>query len=124
MSAKTWADYCAREMHNCHRGAFSIDGTTVVFGNDGYGTDERSRLVLDLLRQDLDDLQLRELGFAASADGYTWAVLVEGDHAPELFSLVWEVAGIAYGREPAVQIYLSVQEQVAARECLRGGSAP
>lgn len=87
--AKGWAQWCYKENHRAHRGAFYCHGGLhVIFGNDGY-EDERVKREIEFVKAALKDRGIPVLGFGR-AFGYTWALLVR--HAPtmELDRLVWD----------------------------------
>lgn len=69
---------CHGEMMRFHRGATHWEhaGVTVVFGNDGYVENQRSRDDVLRVREYLAAMGIEELGFAVGEDGYSWAMLV------------------------------------------------
>lgn len=52
------------------------DGTSVLFGHDDYLRDPRARQEVTILRKDLRDRGIPELGFGLSDDGKTWVMVV------------------------------------------------
>lgn len=86
--AAEFANACL--MHK-HRGVIDCDTCFVIFGNDGYAVDQRSRKeaaeVWGALKQ-------HDIQFGLSSDGNTWAFVVT-DHSQshfdreELEDLVW-----------------------------------
>src|SRR5262249_21215280 len=54
-------------------------GVIGVFGNDNYIAEVRSRREVEVVRQQLRELGVQEVGFGLSIDGYAWALLVRGD---------------------------------------------
>jgi hypothetical protein len=87
------ADFANQFLMHRHRGVINCDSYYVIFGNDGYATDQRSRKecadVWRRLRQHHDT----ETGF--SSDRMTWAIVLT-DHSQSLFDeveldhLVWD----------------------------------
>ncbi len=79
------AVYSRRKLEHVHRGALLIrcigDGSMIaaVFGNDNYRCDEKVRREVDLVRQQLRESAIEELGFGVSHDGYSWTLLVKSD---------------------------------------------
>jgi hypothetical protein len=109
------ANYLHEEHFEVHGGAVLWQpGVVVVFGNDGYSQDERTREEVELVREKLRAAKLREIGFGADTveGGYTWAPLVEVDGAEyqtepgqkfhrvmltdSFFDLVWDARSVAY----------------------------
>lgn len=88
-----------------HRGVINCDSYYVIFGNDGYSTNQASRVeaadVWGALRQ-------HEMHFGLSNDGTTWAIVLT-DHSRTLFdedalvSLLWNT-------------WMTVCDQFSARE--------
>jgi len=137
MSKAKWNDV-ARELANeigehlfeAHRGAtHSADyiETFVVFGNDGYSEDERSKKEVEFLRSFVEkDDALHWLGFSTAEDGYSWVALIEHE-AVDLINIenaVWAAWGRACDPEhddTAVSGYEFVQRSIAhsaiARYC-------
>lgn len=79
------AVYARRKLENVNRGALLIrcigDGNMIaaVFGNDNYRSDEKVRREVDLVRQNLREAGIDEMGFGLSHDGYSWTLLVKTD---------------------------------------------
>jgi hypothetical protein len=82
-----------RDLFQAHRGVLSrSDGRLIIFGNDGYRQDQRSRQEVELLRGKLHDGGFTEEGFGTDpADGYTWVLIVA---APKAHSE--DRAGVAF----------------------------
>jgi hypothetical protein len=89
-SLKTFATmlaiYVKKTMESTPRGAMLIrcikDGAMVaaVFGNDNYIGDAKTRREVELVRQQLTQGSIEELGFGLDPDGSTWTILVRADH--------------------------------------------
>lgn len=81
------AVYARRKLDGVHRGALLIrcigDGNMIaaVFGNDNYRLDEKVRREVDLVRQNLREAGIEEMGFGLSHDGHSWTLLVKTDTA-------------------------------------------
>lgn len=106
-----------------HRGAMERGGATFLFGNDGYRQDETTRIQVEVLRQLLDEMGVKELAFATDDRedgedgdvGYTWAMLVNEPlpdrvDVHDLHETVWEawrVAGLR--RNPDGRSFEQVQ---------------
>lgn len=82
------AQDCARCQHDeafsAHRGVVEWGATYVIFGNDGFLQDHRTRAQVSILKQKLQDAGIAELGFGLDmrsedeADrGYTWALVTD-----------------------------------------------
>ena len=114
-------DFARRHMFSAHRGAIAAHGLTFVFGNDGYGEDQFSQREVELLREALAANETKEVTFATDTeDGYTWGMLVEGDHEDwandELWSF-WNQAWIEDGSEASeLEFVASVQKSWAFDE--------
>lgn len=83
---------CADVLHDqhfrCHRGAMTVNGYKVVFGNDGFDPtgDEAIRSQREVVRlvRTINEVNkvwnlpiLRITGFGVSSCGYTWAMRIE-----------------------------------------------
>src|SRR4051794_15343931 len=80
----------------CPLGYFKIPGVnasaiaTVVFGNDGYGWEDRAKREVAATRRFVAERGWTELGFGTSdaddtyEDDHTWVMLVDGDHVADL----------------------------------------
>ena len=78
-----FADFAFHGMIQAHRGAFTLQGMTLIFGNDGYEGDEGelcSQREVELFREVLAEEKIKEIAFATSGGGYTWAMVLEGEH--------------------------------------------
>jgi hypothetical protein len=77
------ADFAFHGMFPFNRGAFTFNGMTLVFGNDGYDDNDedlRSRREVELFREILAEQNIKEIAFATSGDGCTWAMVLEGEY--------------------------------------------
>jgi hypothetical protein len=80
------AVYARKKMDAINRGALLIrcvdDGHMIaaVFGNDNYRYDAKAHQEVALVRKQLREAGVEELGFGLSPDGYTWTLLVKTDH--------------------------------------------
>jgi hypothetical protein len=109
------ANYLHEEHFESHRGAVLWEpGVVVIFGNDGYSQDERTRKEVELVREKLRAAKIKEIGFGTDTaeGGYTWALLVEVDDdkyqteagqklhrvmlTNSFFDLVWDAWSVAY----------------------------
>ena len=95
--AQMLANVTAEKFQHIHRGAAWLhEGeVVVVFGNDGYSQDVRARLEVELLRQQIADAEMTEIGFVLNTlpvddCGYTWAMLVETNDIELLRTAVWD----------------------------------
>lgn len=108
-SAVTAADYIKAFHYPIHRGVFEIDLGFIVFGNDGYTGDNRTKREVQIVRERLKALGLPEPEFGVdSSEGWTWALVffpVKAFHAspPEFRRLieaaneiVWESWGVSF----------------------------
>lgn len=79
------AVYARKKMDSVNRGALLIrcigDGNMIaaVFGNDNYRYNEKVRREVELVRKQLKEASVEELGFGLSPDGYSWTLLVRTD---------------------------------------------
>jgi len=79
------ATYVRHRFPTQERGALLVkgaaDGDLIIgaFGNDRYLFDKRVVREVELVRQWLTAAGARELGFGLSADGHSWAMLVQID---------------------------------------------
>jgi hypothetical protein len=77
--------YARKNLAAAPRGTLLIrstrDGSMAVgvFGNDNYILDGKSRREAELVRRQLKEAAIEELGFGLSYDGYTWALLARPD---------------------------------------------
>jgi hypothetical protein len=103
-------DRVSVECFEAHRGAFWWDEDErigVVFGNDGYSSDERSQGEVDAIRWVLEtidgiglednDREHRELACATGNDGYSWVLICRLGHKLDISHLkliIWTVWGV------------------------------
>jgi hypothetical protein len=85
--ANMLAMYVRKNMESTHRGAMLIrcinDGAMVaaIFGNDNYRGDINTRREVELVRKQLKQGSVQELGFGMTAEGATWTLLVKADNS-------------------------------------------
>ncbi|MCE9546022.1 MAG: hypothetical protein K8T25_10950 [Planctomycetia bacterium] len=80
--AKRIANYVRGQRVEQHRGVIPLEkpGVSVVFGNDDYAKDMRTREQVRLLFQDAYETRVDILGFAVDdEDGAAWSVVVRCD---------------------------------------------
>ena len=71
------ADDIAECLFERHRGAYADEGVrVVVFGNDGFAEDHRSRSEVAQVVEVCLNLGLRLEAFGVCPEGYTWALVV------------------------------------------------
>ena len=72
------ANLIRREIPTADRTALHTgsDGASVLFGHDDYQNDPRARHEVAILRKNLRDRGIPELGFGTSDDGKTWVMVV------------------------------------------------
>ena len=79
------AMYTRKKMDTVNRGALLVrcvgDGSMIaaVFGNDNFRFDQKVRREVELVRGQLAEASIQELGFGLSHDGHSWALLVRAD---------------------------------------------
>jgi hypothetical protein len=79
------AMYVKQNMAATHRGAMLIrcinDDIMVaaIYGNDNYIGDAQTRREVELVRQQLTQSGVQELGFGLTPDGSSWTILVRAD---------------------------------------------
>ena len=98
--ARREANRAYEEMFSAHRGAFPsrVVGHTVIFGNDAYTSDGRTRAEVAKLRDYLGAKGIQEVGFGTGdVEGYTWAMIVRSGDSPALHTAVWWAWGHASG---------------------------
>jgi hypothetical protein len=65
-----------------------------AFGNDGYveenGAESESFKKVQKFRSELKALNIKELAFGTTKDGYSWSMLVEHDSATFINELLWD----------------------------------
>jgi hypothetical protein len=80
-AAKAAADFVGRCLFDQHRGVLDCGDKVVLFGNDAYDSDPRSRKEVELVRSGLEAMGLQAHGFGTGypdEDGNgSWAVVVE-----------------------------------------------
>lgn len=86
-----------------HRGSMPwSDEASIIFGNDGsikdgLGSPEsRTRREICNVQLALQDSGIAELGFATSASGSTWVILVASTEVKKLEDMVWNAFWAAY----------------------------
>jgi hypothetical protein len=103
--AVAMAVYVGDHLFSAHRGAMPWRqvGISVVFGNDGYRYDLRTKEEVETVRGVFKARGIKVLGFGVEPEeGYSWAMLVDSDDAPTLNAIVW-VAWMADAEPEAVQ---------------------
>jgi hypothetical protein len=81
------ADYIRRRLTDINRAALLVRSTltsnavAAVFGNDGYETNSTARREVELLRRQLRQADVEEIGFGVSTDGRAWTLLVKADNS-------------------------------------------
>jgi hypothetical protein len=79
--ARAAAEFVGHCLFHRHRGAFDCGDKVVLFGNDGYDVDARSRKEVELVRSGLEAMGVEAAGFGTgfSEDGgnWSWAIVVE-----------------------------------------------
>jgi hypothetical protein len=92
------ANYVGDNMFEAHRGAMSWRqvGIAVVFGNDCYADDDRTKEEVFLLREALSQVGAKVLGFGVdTSEGYSWAMIVEPPdnvNVPFLNRMIWQIS--------------------------------
>jgi hypothetical protein len=100
------AVYARKKLHEVPRGALLIrcisDGNMIaaIFGNDNFRFDPKVRREVELVRKQLKEAEIDELGFGLSHDGFSWALLVKAE-----VSRYQTVAGKAFQTE-MLKVYL------------------
>jgi hypothetical protein len=91
--AMGWATVAYTRDFSIHRGAWKVARSEcVVFGNDCFSDDIRSRIEVAQLAQELERLGVKIKGFGISKDGgYTWALRVAFKDDYLLDRLVWHI---------------------------------
>lgn len=91
--AEIAAEFASRFLMHRHRGVINCDSYYVIFGNDGFSEDHRSRKEShDLMRR----FRGHDLKFGLSGDRHTWAIVLT-DHTKTLYQeeeldhIVWDV---------------------------------
>lgn len=106
MNVKDWNQYAARlaplirkQIFEAHRGVFVLPDHRyyAVFGNDGYGSDERSKREVELFRSKVleGERDREEVGFGTDAENknYTWVLIIRDkeEESPGVASLMAKV---------------------------------
>ena len=100
------ADFANKFLMHRHRGVINCDSYFVIFGNDGYSSDQRSRIESSEVWR---KLRHHDPVSGMSSDGVTWS-LVLTDHSRSLFDedelnqLVWDTwmeVCDRYGQKPS-----------------------
>lgn len=81
-TATQWANYISENLFEHHRGAHfdDTDGVYILFGNDGYTQDDRSKEEVNFVRKNLSLFGATEVDFGLNdgvEDGYTWVMLID-----------------------------------------------
>ncbi len=125
--AKRAASYFADNHFRAHRGAapWQTLGVCVIFGNDDYAGDDRTKAEVAHVRAALKTTGTTELGFGVDDDkeGYTWAMIVQTEKCEDLVNLVWEGWREANGGEPP-DGFEAVQRGQALPAIMDKGNAP
>jgi hypothetical protein len=129
------ADYIQKKMFDAHRGVMIWhNGLIVVFGNDGFSRDEKTREVVSHVRETLRSelAPAKELGFGLSNApegypndaGYTWAIVCRAcdkvgvsDARDEIDNVLWAAWNESDGLGP--DDYVRVQRRIANSVILR-----
>ncbi len=72
------AAYYHEFRHAEHRGVEDFGYRCVVFGNDGFTNDTRTREEVRLVREAVAGMGLAEEAFGTDPSGYSWAMVVRG----------------------------------------------
>lgn len=133
--AKRAANHFRENHHEAHRGAMPWQtlGVCVVFGNDSYRTDERTRFEVELVRQVLTREGIKELGFGLSdEDSGSWAMMVQTDDHRMLVDLVWDAW--LQSRDPhslkrkswsdEAKVFRYAQQKIALTQITDAGNEP
>jgi hypothetical protein len=92
--ALNMAGYMNSNYFHVHRGASQLSQQLcVVFGNDGYSTDERAKLEAQAVKDWAEGADCLCSDIQIEPNGITWAVAVVGDHdiAEALKAITWDV---------------------------------
>jgi hypothetical protein len=103
-AARAAAEFAGHCLCHRHRGVLDCQDRVVVYGVDGYETDERSREQVDLFRRVLVECGLEESEFSTGFEGSSWAIVVnnfrrEEIDTDELNRRLWECWEQACGME-------------------------
>jgi len=71
------ANHASEKLMHFHRGTMMRRGRCIVFGNDSFEGDLRSRLEVVKLLGTVEKLGLEVEGFGAEEGGYSWALVVK-----------------------------------------------
>ena len=99
-AATAAAEFFCQCLCHRHRGVVNCDDKVLIYGNDCYADDPRSRREVELLIQRLKQLEIFKHEFGLSSDGNTWALLIRnyrGDDIPmdDLVTMVTDAWVIA-----------------------------
>jgi hypothetical protein len=122
--ARKAANHIAEHMFTAHRGAmpWRLLGVTVVFGNDGYGQDERARREVQIVRRVLAETGVAELGFATcDEDDYTWAMLIKAEDHAAWDAMLWAAWSHLNGTDEEDD---EIQRRIAADAIDQSGVKP
>ena len=132
--AAAMARYVADNMFEAHRGAmpWRQEKITVIFGNDGYGQDKRAKQEVALVREYLEEVGIRVLGFGTNPENnYSWAMLVQSQACDDLNKLVWAcwmptkpVREMMADDGSPTSTFAAVQGEIAARAILESSPVP
>lgn len=73
------ANYVHRLLMHIHRDVYWCDRHIILYGNDAYSTDPRSRREVEMIREALPAYGITKYEFGLSDDGLSWAVVAD-DH--------------------------------------------
>lgn len=97
LKASTIAEYVGRHMPSAHRGAlpYGLPGVLVLFGNDGFATDQRTKREVETVTQSLRLLGAEDLEFGTDKAGDSWAIIATLPEFP-VHTAVRDVADLAW----------------------------
>ena len=75
-AAKAAAEFAGGCLFHRHRGVHDCGDKVVLFGNDGFQTDQRSQEEVELIKRYLRDRKLEVSEFSPCQEGYSWAIVV------------------------------------------------
>ena len=112
--ARHMVRHVSKHMFEAHRGAmpWKKPGISVAFGNDGH--DKRQINEIATLIAYLREHKIKELGFAATDDRYSWVMIVKSDNPDQFVLPLW--AGWLEGApESLAAFFYGVQSSIAER---------